>query len=165
MNTDLQKRIYEATGTLIRKAACGGGHLDCYTKDGRWVRFRPFDFDKNKFNVEIYNMERCYFECQVPLTESELCACIRDNTIPRHALVGQKISISDKYWKDEHPSFLTKVRRALFPRKDEHWRPGDETTIQYRGMTFNARCVYSSEGYDDLLCGSSEAGSDWLLLS
>lgn len=165
MNTDLQKRIYEATGTLIRKAACGGGHLDCYTKDGRWVRFLPFDFDPHKFSVEIYNMEKQYFECTVHLTESELYDCIRDNTIPRHALVGQKISISGKYWKVENPSLLTKIRRAVFPRKDEHWRPGDITTIQYRGMTFNARCTYVSEGYDDLLWGSSEAGSDWEILA
>lgn len=166
MNTDLQKRIYEATGTLIDHADCGHGYLECYAKDGRWVRFKPFAFDPHKFIVEIYDEDPdsdC--ECELHLTESELCEFINNNTIPRHALVGQKISISGKYWKDEHPSVLTKIRRAFFPSKDEHWRPGDITTVQYRGMTFKARCVFSSEGYDDLLCGCSAAGSDWLLLN
>ena len=165
MNINLQKRIYDVTGTLIREATCGGGHLECYTNDRRWIRFKPFPFDPNKFNVEVHDAHNSYCECVIPLSESELCKFIKDNEIPRHALIGQRIAIGGKYWKDEKPSFWTKFRRVFYVNKDEHWRPGDEATIQYRGMSFHAKCLYVSEGYDDLLCGSSAAGSDWLILN
>lgn len=163
MDITFAKKFFDATKCVLRDATCGHDYLECWTPDARWVRFKPLEFDKEKFQVEIHN--DAYLETVVIFTESELFDYVNSDIIPLNALIGATVAIGGKFWKDEHPNFKTKLKRLFrIDYHNMHWNKGDVSDIWYRGNHFLAKCTYSQDSCNDELIGSS-AGSDWLILN